>query len=363
MNEAFAAAARRLFSWAGRARARWGERDGKRIRTLPRSSGRACGSPVGADYGVGRPARARTGNRRASHETPAPHRLRNFQLALAASAVVALGACSRATPRPPPTNTPNDTLRRSSSRPCRRRRPRPRRRRRPRAGARAVAQAGSATLTPGPPRPAAPGRPPRRTPELPPRADRDTDVAPTQREIDAQRRHEQQVAADACQECGVVESVNAVKVQGQNNGVGAVAGGVGGALVGNRIAGSHNRTLGGVLGAVGGGLLGNAIEKHQRSHDRLRRQRPHERRQPAHGARVDGAGGGREGACRVRRPARAKLTGAGPSSCAQSQDPRVRTSWPRGILRQSRRMTPRVPASLAPMAATSASVGAAWFIV
>ena len=95
--------------------------------------------------------------------------------------------------------------------------------------------------------------------EPPPRADRDSDV-------DQQRwRHEQQVAAAACPDCGVVESVAAVKVQGQTNGVGAVAGGVGGALVGNRIAGSHDRTLGGVVGAVGGGLLGNAIEKHERT--------------------------------------------------------------------------------------------------
>ena len=96
--------------------------------------------------------------------------------------------------------------------------------------------------------------------EPPPRADRDTDV------VDQQRpRHEQQVAAATCRECGVVEAINAVKVQGKTNGVGAVAGGVGGALVGNQIAGGRNRTLGGVAGAIGGGLLGNAIEKHERT--------------------------------------------------------------------------------------------------
>ncbi|MBW8756375.1 MAG: glycine zipper 2TM domain-containing protein [Burkholderiales bacterium] len=89
--------------------------------------------------------------------------------------------------------------------------------------------------------------------ELPPRADRDTDV-----------RRDQRVAAAACRECGVVESVTEVKVQGQTNGVGALAGGATGALVGNRIAGGNNRTLGGVVGAVGGGLIGNAIEKHHR---------------------------------------------------------------------------------------------------
>ena len=95
--------------------------------------------------------------------------------------------------------------------------------------------------------------------EPPPRADRDADV-------DQQRwHHDQHVAAATCRECGVVESITAVKVQGQTNGTGALAGGVGGALVGNRIAGNHDRTLGGVVGAVGGGLLGNAIEKHERT--------------------------------------------------------------------------------------------------
>jgi len=90
--------------------------------------------------------------------------------------------------------------------------------------------------------------------QLPPRADRDADV-----------RRDQRVAAATCADCGVVESVQEVKVQGQTNGVGALAGGATGALVGNRIAGNNNRTLGGVVGAVGGGLIGNAIEKHHRA--------------------------------------------------------------------------------------------------
>ena len=93
--------------------------------------------------------------------------------------------------------------------------------------------------------------------EPPPRADRDADLPPPSRP--------QQMAAAVCRECGVVESITAVKLQGKTNGVGAVAGGVGGALVGNQIAGGHDRTLGGVAGAIGGGLLGNAIEKHERT--------------------------------------------------------------------------------------------------
>ena len=67
-----------------------------------------------------------------------------------------------------------------------------------------------------------------------------------------------------CSTCGVVDGFTAVEVQGKNNGVGAVAGGLGGALVGSKIAGRSNHTLGGVIGAVGGGLLGNAIESHER---------------------------------------------------------------------------------------------------
>ncbi len=75
----------------------------------------------------------------------------------------------------------------------------------------------------------------------------------------------QEVAAAVCTTCGVVDGYSIVKVQGQNNGVGAVAGGLGGALVGSQIAGRSNHTLGGVVGAIGGGLLGNAIETHQRT--------------------------------------------------------------------------------------------------
>ena len=81
----------------------------------------------------------------------------------------------------------------------------------------------------------------------------------------AQNGDPQQVAAvPACTTCGVIDGYSAVQVKGQNNGVGAVAGGLGGALVGSKIAGRSNHTLGGVIGAVGGGLLGNAIESHER---------------------------------------------------------------------------------------------------
>ena len=71
-------------------------------------------------------------------------------------------------------------------------------------------------------------------------------------------------AVPACADCGVIDGYSAVQVKGQNNGVGAVAGGLGGALVGSKIAGRGNHSVGGVIGAIGGGLLGNAIESHER---------------------------------------------------------------------------------------------------
>jgi outer membrane lipoprotein SlyB len=89
-------------------------------------------------------------------------------------------------------------------------------------------------------------------------------AAPAHHEAAQDNAPQQVAAAPVCTTCGVVDGYSAVKVQGQNNGVGAVAGGVGGALIGSKIAGRGNHTLGGAIGAVGGGLLGNAIESHER---------------------------------------------------------------------------------------------------
>ena len=89
--------------------------------------------------------------------------------------------------------------------------------------------------------------------------------APVHRESARDNAPQQVAAAPVCASCGVVEGYSAVKIQGQNNGVGAVAGGLGGALVGSKIGGRGNHTVGGIVGAIGGGLLGNAIESHERT--------------------------------------------------------------------------------------------------
>ncbi len=64
-----------------------------------------------------------------------------------------------------------------------------------------------------------------------------------------------------CTSCGTVESVTPVQRAGQTNGVGAVAGGVLGAIVGNQVGSGNGRAVATVLGAVGGGYAGNAVEK------------------------------------------------------------------------------------------------------
>jgi outer membrane lipoprotein SlyB len=68
-----------------------------------------------------------------------------------------------------------------------------------------------------------------------------------------------------CVRCGVVESVRPVQREGEANGVGAVAGGVLGAVVGNQIGGGNGRKAMTVLGAVGGGYAGHEVEKRVRS--------------------------------------------------------------------------------------------------
>ena len=69
-----------------------------------------------------------------------------------------------------------------------------------------------------------------------------------------------QVAA-ACPQCGVIESIRAIEVKGQASGVGAVAGGVTGAVVGSQFGHGAGRTALGVLGAAGGAYAGHEIEK------------------------------------------------------------------------------------------------------
>jgi outer membrane lipoprotein SlyB len=73
------------------------------------------------------------------------------------------------------------------------------------------------------------------------------------------------VPSPVCKNCGVVESVQAVKVKGEGSGVGAVAGGVLGGVLGNQVGGGSGKTAMTVLGAAGGAYAGHQVEKNVNS--------------------------------------------------------------------------------------------------
>ncbi|HEX8964665.1 MAG TPA: glycine zipper 2TM domain-containing protein [Rhodocyclaceae bacterium] len=74
------------------------------------------------------------------------------------------------------------------------------------------------------------------------------------------------LAAATCAECGVVESVHAIETKGSGSGVGAVLGGVGGAVLGNMIGAGNGRTAMTLIGGGAGAYAGNEIEKNGKRH-------------------------------------------------------------------------------------------------
>jgi len=69
--------------------------------------------------------------------------------------------------------------------------------------------------------------------------------------------------ARPCDDCGVVEAIRAVDIRGQPGYVGAIAGGVIGAILGSQVGNGDGRTIAGILGAVGGAHVGREIERSQ----------------------------------------------------------------------------------------------------
>jgi len=67
-----------------------------------------------------------------------------------------------------------------------------------------------------------------------------------------------------CSDCGVIVSITPVKVEGRGSGVGAVAGGLAGIIIGNQVGGGNGKTIAKIAGAAGGAVLGNKIEKKAR---------------------------------------------------------------------------------------------------
>jgi outer membrane lipoprotein SlyB len=74
-----------------------------------------------------------------------------------------------------------------------------------------------------------------------------------------------QVAQAACNECGTVTDVKAIKTEGQGSGVGAVTGGVLGGVVGHQVGGGRGKDLATIGGVVGGAYVGHQVEKKSKS--------------------------------------------------------------------------------------------------
>ncbi|MBS0336362.1 MAG: glycine zipper 2TM domain-containing protein [Proteobacteria bacterium] len=76
-----------------------------------------------------------------------------------------------------------------------------------------------------------------------------------------------QVAAarPMCFDCGIVEAMREVERKGEGTGLGAVAGGIGGLILGHQVGGGAGNKIATVLGAAGGAYAGHQIEKNARA--------------------------------------------------------------------------------------------------
>lgn len=68
-------------------------------------------------------------------------------------------------------------------------------------------------------------------------------------------------ASAACSDCGVVESIRVVEIEGQGTGLGAIGGAVVGGILGNQVGRGSGRTAATVVGAGAGAYAGHEIEK------------------------------------------------------------------------------------------------------
>jgi len=71
----------------------------------------------------------------------------------------------------------------------------------------------------------------------------------------------EQRQASGCQDCGKVTAINVSERKGESNALGMIAGGVGGALLGNQVGGGSGKKVATVAGAVGGAYAGKKIQE------------------------------------------------------------------------------------------------------
>jgi hypothetical protein len=69
----------------------------------------------------------------------------------------------------------------------------------------------------------------------------------------------------ACDDCAKVVSVNVAERKGDSNALGMIAGGVGGALLGNQVGSGSGKKVATVAGAVGGAYAGKKIQENMNS--------------------------------------------------------------------------------------------------
>jgi outer membrane lipoprotein SlyB len=82
---------------------------------------------------------------------------------------------------------------------------------------------------------------------------------------DYTQRAPQTARASYCDNCGRIESVNAIAQAAAPSGLGIAAGAVIGGLLGNQVGDGSGQKLATIAGAVGGGFAGNEVEKRTRS--------------------------------------------------------------------------------------------------
>lgn len=75
-----------------------------------------------------------------------------------------------------------------------------------------------------------------------------------------------QMFEDACERCGVIESITPRKVQGEPSAGAVIAGAIVGGVVGHQFGGGSGKDAATAAGAVGGAYAGSEIDKNRKAY-------------------------------------------------------------------------------------------------
>lgn len=73
-------------------------------------------------------------------------------------------------------------------------------------------------------------------------------------------------ATEVCHDCGTVIAVSVTEKAGEASALGTIAGGIGGALLGNQVGAGSGKDLATLAGAIGGAYAGRVIEEKVKTH-------------------------------------------------------------------------------------------------